>query len=470
MTKTITIDPITRIEGHARVIIDLADDDTVQSAGLVVNELRGFERIMIGMEADRMPQVTARICGVCPSAHHLAAVKAIENGLDVTIPPAARLMRILFYMGHIIHSHAAHLFALAGPDLFFGVDSNPDQRSIVGMVKENPDFAQKALRVRTIGQKINEHIGGRGIHPVCAVIGGMSWQMKREDCAEMDKLASEALELVLELAEPTKELLFKELDRLPDLKNKLTLPSWYMGTIQDDTLDFYDGILRVRDDTGTTITEFDVVDYEKYMVEKPVGWSYLKPIYFKHSGEEKLYRVSTLARLNCTDSLSTPLAQKEFEVYREQCGYPCHLTIMQIYARLIELIHVCEKAQRICVDPELTRTSRVEIAMKAGRGIGHVEAPRGTLIHDFEFDDQGIVRAANLLVATQHNYAAINETIKQSVEAFVAGKGDAQILNATEFAIRCYDPCLSCATHAWGPMPLQITVRKGNQHRQLQRR
>lgn len=461
MSQTITIDPVTRIEGHARVLIELNDDNTVESAGLVVNELRGFERILVGMEADRMPQVTARICGVCPSAHHLAAVKALENGIGVTPPPAALLARELFYMGHFIHSHAANLFALVGPDLVFGIDADPAKRNIVGIVEANPEFATKALRLRTLGQKINEKIGGRGIHPVCAIMGGMAWQIKDADRGILEKLANEALELAQLLFEPTKDLLVKELERKPTLNEILVHPTYYMGTVKDDKVNFYDGILRLIDENGALVRDFDVTEYEHFLIEKPYSWSYMKPVFIKGNGSgDHVYRVSTLARLNCANGMATTNAQREFETFRADFGAPCHLTVMQIYARLIELLYACENAVEISSNPELTQTSRVEVKIKAGRGIGHVEAPRGTLIHDYEFDDKGVVRNVNLIVATQQNYAAINESIKQSVGEFVAGKGDDAVLNATEFAIRCYDPCLSCATHAWGRMPLDVEVKK----------
>lgn len=464
MSQTIVIDPVTRIEGHARVLIELNDDNTVQSAGLVVNELRGFERILVGMEADRMPQVTARICGVCPSAHHLAAVKALENGLGVTPPPGGLLARELFYMGHVIHSHAAHLFALSGPDLVFGIDADPSKRNIVGIVEANPEFAKNALRLRTLGQKINERIGGRGIHPVCAVIGGMAWQIKEADQSILQKMAEECLSLIQQLFEPTKELLVKELERKPALAEVLVHPTYYLGTVKDDKLNFYDGVLRLIDDHGTLVREFDATDYETYLIEKPYSWSYMKPVFIKGNGaDDQVYRVSTLARINCAGGMETPLAQREFETFRSAYGVPCHLTVMQIYARLIETLYACEKAVALASDPELTQTSRVEVKMRAGRGVGHVEAPRGTLIHDYEFDDKGVVRGVNLIVATQQNYAAINESIKQSVGEFVAGKGDNALLNAAEFAIRCYDPCLSCATHAWGRMPLDVSVTKNGQ-------
>lgn len=460
MTQTITINSVTRIEGHARVLIDLADDDTVQNANLIVNELRGFERILIGMEAWRLPQVTARICGVCPTSHQLSSVKAFEAGLGIDPPPAAKLIRILCNLGQLIHSHAAHLFALAGPDLFLGIDSEPASRNIVGLVAANPEFAKKALRLRTLGQKLTELIGGRGIHPVSAVIGGMSWQLKEPDRIELERLATEALALVQEVFTPTKETILKQLEAQPVFKDSFLQQTYYLGTVKDDKVNFYDGRLRLIDPAGATALEFDDRDYDKYLVEKTVDYSYMKPVFFRLNGGEVTYRVNSLARLNVANGYDTPLAQQEFVDFQARFGRPCHLTILHHHARLIELLHACEKALEIARNPAILGPTRAEVTLKSCRCVGHVEAPRGTLIHDYEIDDRGIVRSANLIVATQQNYASINESIKQCVTTFIAGKKDKQVLNAAEFAIRCYDPCLSCATHAWGRMPLTVEIRR----------
>ncbi len=460
MGKTIAIDPVTRIEGHARVRLDLGDDGSVSEARLIVNELRGFERILVGMEADRMPLVTARICGVCPSAHHLASVKALEAALGIVPPPAAVLLRELLYAGHYIHSHALSLFVLAGPDLVFGLDADPAIRNIVGVVKAAPEVAKKALALRSLGQRINELVGGRGIHPVTAVIGGTTFDPAPDRVQALRKMADESLVLAQELGKVVKELLAKRIAANPDILSSLEQKTFYMGTVKDGKADFYDGRIRVVDASGAVKAEFGAADYEKHVVEKALDWSYMKPVYALSGGREEVYRVGALARLNCADAMATPQAQAELDGFRKAYGRPCHLAVPQVQARVVELLHACEKAQAIAADPAIRGERRVPVRFREGRGIAHVEAPRGTLFHDYEVDAKGIVRAANLIVATQQNYAAINASIKQAAGAFVAGKGDGALLNAVEFAIRSYDPCLSCATHAAGRMPLEIEVRR----------
>jgi F420-non-reducing hydrogenase large subunit len=461
MARRITVDPVTRIEGHAKVLIDLADDGSVDFAGLVVNELRGFERILVGMEADRMPLVTGRICGVCPSAHHLAAVKALENALKVKPTKAALLQRELLYMGHVIHSHAVHLFALAGPDMIFGIDGDPARRNIVGIVEAEPEIARKALRLRTLGQSINEKVGGRGIHPVTAIIGGMSIAMTEEKRGEVAKMAEESLSLVKELAGVVISLLHKQIEKNPGLKDQLLLSTSYMGTVKNGALNFYDGNIRLMDEEGDVTVEFKAPEYDQYMVEQTAEWSYMKSVFAKIGSKEKVYRVGSLARINCADSIETPEAQKELEKFREAYGRPCHHTVLQLHARLIELLYACEKAVQLVGDNEIMGEPRVSFRMAAGKGAGHVEAPRGVLVHEYEVDEKGIVRAANMIIATQQNYEAINDSIKQAVQMGCGSLKDDVLLNSVEFAIRTYDPCLSCATHAVGRMPLSISLRQG---------
>lgn len=468
--KTITIDPVTRIEGHARIQLDVDDSGALKNATLVVNELRGFERILVGMEADRMPLVTARICGVCPTAHHLAAVKAIENALGVDPPPAAKLLRELLYMGHLIHSHALSLFVLTGPDLFFGINGDPAQRNIVGIVKANPNVSGKALRLRSLGQKVNEIVGGRGVHPVTAVVGGMTFEMGGEVQKNLQKMVDEIYGLVMELKPVVKSLLEKFVAAQPAVPLALTDSTWYMGTVKNGKLNFYDGSVRVIDEAGVTQAEFSSPEYDKRIVEKALSWSYMKPVYAVSGGRENIYRVGTLARINCADAMETPVAQEELENFRRKFGRPCHATMQYIFARLIELIYCAEKAKALMADADIKGEKRVPVKYRSGRGVGHVEAPRGTLYHDYEIDAKGIVRSANLLVATQQNYAAINTSISQTAGLFIKNANDDMLLNAVEFSMRCYDPCLSCATHAMGRMPLSVEVmRDGAVTRRIRR-
>lgn len=459
MSTTIKIDPVTRIEGHARILLDCDDSGLVTKASFCVNELRGFERILVGMEAATMPQITARICGVCPTAHHLVAAKALDNAAGVEPPPAAKLLREFMYMGHYIHSHCLSLFVLAGPDLVFGLNGNIATQNIVGMVDAAPELTKKALRLRSLGQKINETIGGRGIHPVTAIAGGISFKLNDAQFTRLQELTAEAIQLVKELAGKTKTLIFKLLEKNPILLKKLNSESWYLGTVKGGKLNVYDGVLRAMDTNGVKKPEFSSVSYLEMMSERAVENSYAKEVYLNMDGGEQMYRVGPLARINVADSMETPLAQGAFESFKKNFPQPCHNAILQMYAKLIELVYVCEKANEIINDPALRGETRVPASFKGGRGVAHIEAPRGTLIHDYQIDEHGIVRAANMIVATQQNTAAINNSLKEGANNLLKETNDEAMLNGLEFVVRCYDPCLACATHAIGKMALDVEIR-----------
>lgn len=463
MKKTVRIDPVTRIEGHAKVFINLHDDGTLENAGLVVNELRGFEKILIGMEADRMPHITSRICGVCPTAHHIAASNALDNAAGVKAPPAAMLLRELMYMGHIIHSHSLSIFVLQGPDLVMGLDADPAIRNVVGIVQANPELAKIALRLRTIGQKINEMVGGRGTHPVTSVAGGITFVLDQEKKKIMQEWVDEARAMLPTVVPAVKGLLLKVLDLHPAMLNDWIAPSWAVGTVLNDRVSLIEGNLRAIDETGATQAEFGVEDYHKYMVESVVEWSYMKKVHFNLNGLHE-YRVGPMARMNAMRKFGTEMADAEYAEFARLGGSPCHLTVFQTYAKLVETIWAIERADEILNDAAVWGETRVAVKFRGGRGVGHVEAPRGTLIHDYDIDDKGIIRAANLIVATQQNYAIINRSVEQAAQSHVIGKtDDAALLNAVEFSIRCYDPCLSCATHAVGQMPLEISITRGGE-------
>lgn len=464
MNRTITIDPVTRIEGHARVFLNIGDDGSLVSAGLVVNELRGFERILAGMEADRMPLITARICGVCPAAHHLAASKALDNAAGVTAPPAAQLLRELLCLGHLIHSHVLSIFVLEGPDLVFGLDSDPAESNVAGIVRANPELAKKALRCRTLGQKIGEMVGGRGIHPVTSVAGGVSFVLDSGKKSQLQSWIEEINTLVPELAVAAKELLLRLIDQHPSLLSDWVIPSWHFGTVQDGKTAMLDGTLRAVDATGRVKAEFPAGDYDKYMEETVVDWSYMKEVRLLHDRARHDYRVGPLARVNLSEGFGTEAADFELASLRKIGGDPCHAVAFQAYARVVEILYAAERALQIIHDPLIFGETRVPVVFRGGRGVAHVEAPRGTLIHDYDIDENGIVRSANLIVATQQNYVSINRTIEKAAISHVLGKSDdTMLLNAIEFGIRCYDPCLSCATHALGAMPLEIVVTRGGE-------
>jgi F420-non-reducing hydrogenase large subunit len=463
MKKTIRIDPVTRIEGHAKVFINLEQDGKLKNAGLVVNELRGFEKILIGMEADRMPHITARICGVCPTAHHLAASNALDNAAGVKAPPAAMLLRELMYMGHIIHSHSLSIFVLQGPDLVLGLDADPAVRNVVGIVQANPELAKIALRLRTIGQKINEMVGGRGTHPVTSVAGGISFTLDKEKKKIMQEWVKEARGLLPTVLPAVKGLLLKALELHPAMLKEWLVPSWSLGTVLNDRVSLLEGKLRAVDETGATRLEFGVEEYHQHLVESVVDWSYMKKVHLSLEGEHP-YRVGPMARMNAMRRFGTELADAECAEFAKLGGWPCHLTVFQTYAKLVETIWAIERSDQILNDKAIWGETRVPVSFKGGRGVGHVEAPRGTLIHDYQIDENGIVRAANLIVATQQNYSLINRSIEQAALSHVIGKpDDAALLNAVEFSIRCYDPCLSCATHALGRMPLEIAITRNGE-------
>ena len=367
-------------------------------------------------------------------------------------------------MGHVIHSHALSLFVLAGPDLVFGLEGDPATQNIVGMVEQYPELTKRGLRLRSLGQKINEAIGGRGIHPVTGVAGGISATMNSGRLGKLKELTSEALELASGLQDEVRSLLFSLFDNNPQLLEKLNFPTWYMGTVQEDgALNFYDGQIRAVDEQGTVQLEYSSRQYADYLVERTVSNSYAKEVYINHGGSEHMYRVSTLARLNVIDKINTPLAQAEFERFRENFGRPCHNAVIQMYAKLIELLYACERAVELVNNPAITGPARVEAKICGGRGVAHIEAPRGTLIHDYEFDEKGIVRSANMIVATQQNTAAINESLREGANAMLAETNEEKMLNGLEFVVRCYDPCLACSTHAIGRMGLDVEWRRNGQ-------
>jgi F420-non-reducing hydrogenase large subunit len=301
------------------------------------------------------------------------------------------------------------------------------------------------------------------------VVGGISFDLAAEKRAALEKQVDEMLALAKELAPAARDLLQKLAEKEPRLL-ELQVPSYDLGLVVDGKPNHVDGMIRLTSPDGKVAAEIAARDYAKYMIEHSFDWSYMKPVAFLLGGQEVTYRVGALARLNVADAMGTPLAQAEFEAFRKAVGRPCHIALMYNWARIVEILWACERAKAVISDPAVSGPARIPVRIGAGRGVGCVEAPRGTLIHEYEVDDRGIVRMANLLIATQQNYASINRSLEQAAGAWVAGKGDAAVLNAVEFALRCYDPCLSCATHAVGRMPIEIEMRRnGEMVRRLRR-
>ena len=466
MGRTIVVNPVTRIEGHAKVDIEIDDADKIVKACLHVLEFRGFEKFVEGMQVELMPTLTTRICGTCPHAHHLVAAKCVDLVFGATPPRAAVLQRRLLNAGSIIHSHAIHFFALAGPDLLLGIDAPKEDRNIVALLRVAPDLARKALRLRSIGQKIAETVGGRGTHPVTAIAGGMAIALSSEKVDQLRLLAAEALELSQVALDAGK----KVFNDKPDLIEMLPLPTYDLGTVQGDTWDLYDGTLRLCDSEGRIAKEIKAPEYRTFMIEDATPDSYSKRVLFKLGDKEVSYRVGPLARLNTCGALPTPRAQAELLEYRSRFGHPNHQVVMGHLARLIETLACAEAAVELSHDPDLLSTEvRTEPKHGPRSAVAHIEAPRGVLIHDYEVDDQGLIRKANFIVATQHNISSINATLRQAAEYFWKRPED-EFLNGVEFAIRCYDPCLSCSTHQVGEMPMVISfIRKGELVRQVRR-
>jgi F420-non-reducing hydrogenase large subunit len=454
MSRTLSIDPVTRIEGHAKVHIEIGDDGKVSAATMHVLEFRGFERFVQGMQAELMPTLTTRICGTCPHAHHLVAAKCLDKMFSAPPPRTAVLLRQLLNCGSMIHSHAIHFFALAGPDLFLGQSSPVAKRNLVGLLEVAPDLAKKALRLRSIGQKVAEVVGGRGTHPVTAVAGGMSCSLRKEDVETLKALTSEGLDLAKLVLDAGKQALLK--DR--DLLTRLPLAVYDMGTLQGNALDLYDGTLRVRRPDGSVALDFPAEDYAKHMTEEALPYSYGKQVLLREGDATRTYRVGPLARLNCAEVTGTPLGDQALAEWKATCGNPSRQTVAGHWARLVELLHCAEKATLLLRDEAIASD---DVRSKPGalnrHAVAHVEAPRGVLIHDYQVDENAVIQSANFVVATQHNIACINTSIKDAASSLL-GKTDQELLDGVEFAIRCYDPCLSCSTHRVGQMPMEISV------------
>jgi NAD-reducing hydrogenase large subunit len=463
MASSITIEPVTKIEGHGKVTIHLDDRGEVADARFHVTEFRGFEKFCEGRMLWDMPVITERACGICPVSHHLASAKACDNLLGVTIPPTAALLRELMHMGQTVHSHALHFFFLAAPDLILGPDADPIKRSVMGMVEADPELAKKAIRLRQIGQTAVERVGGRKIHPVTAIPGGMSRALDHRDRFEMLKETDEAIALARLAVDTVKRLNEKYADVIRSLA---VLDTCYSGTVKEGCLELYDGDIRIIDPQGRPLVQFHSKQYLQHIGERVEDWSYLKFPFYKGLGwPNGIYRVNSLARLNVADKILTPLAGAEHRVFKQLGdGKPVRESLYFHYARTIELLYAAERMKELLLDDAIVSPEvRVKADRKAGEGIGVVEAPRGTLFHHYWADDVGRVTKVNLIVATVQNNPAINMSVAQAARQFLKGGQLTEgLLNRVEMAIRCYDPCLSCATHALGRMPLVVQVLSAN--------
>ncbi len=465
MGQKITVNPVTRVEGHAKILLDVDDKGSVRNAHLQVLEIRGFEKLVEKMELFKMPQIIARICGVCPAAHHLASVIAIENGLGVAAPQEARLLRELLYMGHMLHSHTLSTFFLAGPDILLGIDAKQETRNIFGLLNLDAELAKKVLRLRSIGQRTVEIVGGRGVHPVAAIPGGMAARPDGEKLGQIAGWGREALALLDEVLPRVRE----HLAALEELRKLALLPPLSMGLSKEGVVDFLEGEAVVLDGQGELARRFTASDYAEHLIEHVAPASYMKSVHLR-APEEISFFVGPLARLNVNGFFCTPRANTALREFHGK-GRPRHSALDYIDARLIEMLHCAERIVEIAGGELTGGALRVNVEAKEGRYVGMIESPRGLLIHDYTADADGRIKQANLIVATQNNYDAIDSAITRIAGHFMPMNNDSLLLNGMEFALRCFDPCLSCATHTAGRMPMEVIVRRrGSLVRTISRR
>ncbi len=455
MAKTLVIQPVTRIEGHAKVTIQLDDAGNVDTARVNVIELRGFEKFCLGRPVEDMPRITPRICGVCPWSHHLAAAKACDAVFGVEPPPTGRKLRELCNSIAYMEEHILHFYFLAGADFLLGPDADYSVRNVMGILQAAPDVAQRVVRVRHLCARMLEILAGKSIHPQAAVPGGFSKPLLPAERDQLRVMADDTLELAKFSIAFAKESVFPKF--IDAVKSLGVITTGFIGTVTGDgALNLYDGKLRLMASDGS-FEEFSPANYTDFIAEHTETWSYLKFPYAKKWGAFSMeldrpsgvYRANTLARINVCDYIDTPLAQAELVEFREKFGRPAQLTLLYHWARLIELLYNAENTIRLLDDPEIVgRQTRVPVTPRAARGVGCTEAPRGTLIHDYETDADGMLINVNLIVGTTHNNAPINMSVTQAAKSLIHdGKFDQGVLNRVEMAIRAYDPCLSCATH-----------------------
>ena len=463
--RKIFISPVTRIEGHANITIELDENGNVSDALFHVNEFRGFEKFCEGRMYTEMPTITPRICGICPTSHTLASVKACEMIMGVQPTYTANLLRRLMHIGQNLSSHALSFFHLSSPDFLFGYDSDPAKRNIIGIAQEFPDVAVRGIRLRKFGQELSERITGKKIHIMGIVPGGMAFPLTEENRKALLHWIPEAKETVKIGINIIKK--FHE-ENAELVKTFAPSPTLYLGTVgPGGEHELYDGKLRFMDPDGIILQDqVSPKQYLDFIAERSVNWSYLKYPYYKPLGFDKgFYRVGPLARLNVCSRMRTPLAQKEFEKFKKIAGgKPVHGTFYYHYTRLIEALSDVEDAERILHDPEVTSLHiQHQGRWNYDEGIGSSEAPRGTLFHHYKTDETGKLLKVNLLIATGQNNPSMNRSVLEVARQYVKGDDIKEgMLNRVESTIRCYDPCLSCSTHAIGQMPMVIEVKDKN--------
>jgi len=476
MSRRITINPMTRLEGHGVIEIFLDDRGNVERAFMQIPELRGFETFCIDRPAEEMPRITSRICGVCPTAHHLASTKALDDLWKVQPPPAARKLRELAYNAFFVEDHYLHFFFLGGPDFVVGPDAPAAERNILGVIaRVGMEIAGKVIRVRREIRQMLETMMGKVIHPVFGLPGGVSRGMSEEERQQFlptARLAVEFAQFALQLFDDVVLKNKKYVDLV--LSQGYTNQTYYMGLVDEkNRVNFYDGQVRVVDPAGKPFALFPARQYTEHIAEHVEPWTYITFPYLKKVGwkgfvdgpDSGVYRVAPLARLNVADGMATPLAEEaRAKMFATLGGKPVHATLAFHWARLIEALQGAERMVELLQDPEITSQDiRCLPTATPREGVGIIEAPRGTLIHHYWTDSNGILTRVNLIVATNHNAAPMAMSIERAAKALIHdGQASDGLLNAVEMAFRAYDPCMACATHAFGQAPLEVHVRESD--------
>ena len=480
--KRITIDPITRLEGHGKIEIFLNEEGNVANTYFQIPELRGFEQFCLGRPAEEMPRITNRICGVCPEAHHMAATKALDALFHVEPPAATKKLREMFYSAFYVTDHTVHFYALGGPDFVVGPDAPTAERNILGVIhKVGVEIGQQVIACRQRNHHVIKMLGGREVHPVAGLPGGWSKSVSEAERREIEEIARKNVEFGLFSLELFDNVVLGNqayVDLV--LSDAYTHRTYYMGTVDDhNQVNFYDGLIRVVSPEGGEFVKYPARDYAVHLAEHVEPWTYLKFPYLKGVGwqgfvdgaSSGVYCATPLSRLNAADRMATPKAQAAFEKFYETLGssktngryQPVHQRLATHWARLIELLYAAERMLELATDPEITEPNvRAAVTATPDEGIGSVEAPRGTLTHHYQTDENGLLTKVNLIVGTTNNYAPITMSVKKAAQALISNGTVITdgLLNRIEMAFRNYDPCMSCATHALpGQMPLEVVIR-----------
>jgi len=474
ITRTVTIEPVTRLEGHGRIEIFLDSQGSVERAYFQVPELRGFEKFAQGRPAEDMPQITSRICGVCPTAHHMASTKALDALYQVTPPPAARKIRELVYSAFFVEDHALHFYFLGGPDFVVGPQAPASERNVLGVIaKVGIETGRKVIAMRRKLRELMALAAGKAAHPVFGLPGGVSKPLTVEDAARFREVADEAVDFACFTMDVFEKIVLGNSGYVNlILSDTFTHRTYYMGLVDENNhVNFYDGAIRVVAPDGHQWARFEPGEFLNHVAEHTEPWTYMKFCYLKELGwkgfsegeDSGVYSVAPLARLNVADGMATPLAHQAYLKFHGTLGgRPVHHTLANHWARVVEMLYAAERMRELANDPELTDpTVRVLPTAIPCEGVGVVEAPRGTLVHHYRTDPRGIITGANLIVATQNNAARISMSVEKAAKKLITGgQVPDGILNMVEMAFRAYDPCLGCATHSLpGSMPLSVQVR-----------